>query len=134
MKAAPMKLMSVALAAMLALPALPAFAQGEIQEEGRSFETAANFDGLWCGTGLLTGGTLELSQHRRKFEGMLRYRNRERPVKGDIEGSVLRTFTEKAGELVLELHGARLRIQEAGGNLALARGQSFVRSSSGNCS
>ena len=127
--AATLKLVSVAIAVVLALPALPASAQDDVPV----MEVAANFEGLWCGTGLLRGGSLELSQHRRKFEGMLRYRNRERVVKGDIEGSVLRTFTEKAGELVLELEGARLRIQEAGGNLALARGQSFVRANGSGC-
>ncbi|MRD47889.1 hypothetical protein GHT07_11415 [Caenimonas koreensis DSM 17982] len=133
MNALKSKLLNAALAAAVAFSAIPAQAQIETALHEATHESPALFEGLWCGTGLLRGGSLELSQHRAKFEGMLRYRNRERPVKGDIEGRILRTFTEKAGELVLELQGAQLRIQQAGGNLVLARGQSFVRASAGSC-
>lgn len=94
---------------------------------------AENVGGLWCGAGLLRGASLELSQQRYKFNGTLRYRDRSRNVRGSIEGSTLRTFTEKAGELVLEVEGSRMRIESAGGNLALAVGQSFVRARGDDC-
>ncbi|MBC7601851.1 MAG: hypothetical protein H7255_04220 [Ramlibacter sp.] len=128
-----MQLMSLAVAAALAVTSIPALAQNDSPDEVSAHDSPAQVEGLWCGSGLLSGASLELSQHRKKFDGTLRYRNRERLVRGDIEGSFLRTFSEKAGELVLVLQGTRLRIHEAGGNLALARGQSFVRATSGGC-
>ena len=126
MNAVTNRLVALATATLMAMPALPALAQ-------EPTESATIVEGLWCGAGLLRGATLELSQDLMRFNGTLRYRDRARTVRGDIEGTTLRTFTEKAGALVLELQGARLRIQEAGGNLALARGQSFVRANGGGC-
>ncbi len=127
------KATAAGLALALALAGAPALAQGDEPSESARPARAESVGGLWCGAGLLRGATLELSQHLFKFNGTLRYRDRSRSVRGSIEGSTLRTFSEKAGELVLEVEGSRMRIESAGGNLALAIGQSFVRAGGGGC-
>ncbi len=93
----------------------------------------AKVDGLWCGVGLLRGASLELTQQFQRFEGTLRHRNRARALKGTVEGSTLRSVTEKAGELVLEVNGPQMRLVAAGGPLALAQGQSFTRTGPQGC-
>ena len=90
--------------------------------------------GLWCGEGLLRGASIELVQRHQEFDGTLRHRQRSRPLEGHIEGNTLRTPGGRAGELVLEVQGAQMRILQAGGPLALARGMSFRRASGGQCS
>lgn len=94
----------------------------------------ARVEGLWCGSGLLRGSSLQLTQHYQEFEGALRFRERSRPVQGRIEGRMLRTPGGRAGELVLEAQQEQLRIVQAGGPLALAAGQSFVRAKGADCS
>lgn len=94
----------------------------------------AQVEGLWCGAGLLRGTSLQLSQHYQAFEGSLRFRERSRPLQGRIEGRTLRTPGGRAGELVLEFEEGRLRIGQAAGPLALARGRSFNRAKGPDCS
>ncbi len=93
----------------------------------------AKVAGLWCGAGLLRGASLELAQKFQRFEGTLRHRNRARELKGTVEGSTLRSVTEKAGELVLEVSGSQMRLVAAGGPLTLAQGQSFTRAGPEGC-
>ncbi|MDP3619484.1 MAG: class I SAM-dependent methyltransferase, partial [Ramlibacter sp.] len=93
----------------------------------------AKVAGLWCGAGLLRGASLELTQQFQRFEGTLRHRKRARTLKGTVEGSTLRSVTEKAGELVLEVNGSQMRLVAAGGPLALAQGQSFTRAGPQGC-
>ena len=92
-----------------------------------------DFGGLWCGAGFIRGATLELSQRQREFDGVLRYRKLRRDVSGTVEGPRIRAFNDQVGELVLELRGPHLRIAQAGGTLALAVGQSFVRAPADRC-
>jgi len=94
----------------------------------------AQLSGLWCGEGLLHEARLELAQHQQEFDGTLMHRQRSRHVEGSIEGNILRTMAGKAGELVLEVQGGRLRILAAGGPLALAQGMGFRRAEGGRCS
>ncbi|MES2631774.1 MAG: class I SAM-dependent methyltransferase [Pseudomonadota bacterium] len=93
----------------------------------------AKVAGLWCGAGLLRGASLELAQKFQRFEGTLRHRNRARELKGTVEGSTLRSLTEKAGELVLEVSGSQMRLVAAAGPLTLAQGQSFTRAGPEGC-
>lgn len=93
----------------------------------------AKVSGTWCGAGLLRGASLELKQKFQRFEGTLRYRQRARELIGTIEGLTLRSMTAKAGELVMEVNGSQMRLVEAQGTLALARGQSFTRAGPEGC-
>lgn len=96
----------------------------------------ARVEGQWCGAGLLRGTGLNLVQRHQEFEGTLVRGDRTRKVDGRIEGATLRTSREssgRAGELVLELQGEKLRIVAAGGPLALAQGMSFFRASGPGC-
>ena len=87
----------------------------------------ARVQGLWCGTGLLRGSALELSQHHQQVGGTLTYRTRSRTVEGRLQGASLTVAAGRHGELGLEVQGDEMRITGAQGDLALARGQSFKR-------
>jgi hypothetical protein len=96
----------------------------------------ARVEGRWCGSGLLSGTTLDLTQRYQEFEGTLVRGERTRKVDGRIDGATLRTSAAsagRAGELVLQLQGDLLRIVSAGGPLALAQGQAFRRGSATGC-
>ncbi|HSH92040.1 MAG TPA: methyltransferase domain-containing protein [Ramlibacter sp.] len=93
----------------------------------------AKVDGLWCGAGMLRGSSVRLNQRYQEFDGTLMYRKRTRALTGRIDGATLRSVTERAGELVLQLADGQLRIAAAGGPLALAKGQSFVRATAAGC-
>ncbi len=96
----------------------------------------ARVDGQWCGAGFLRGTGLNLVQRHQEFEGTLVRGDRTRKVDGRIEGTMLRASREssgRAGELVLELQGEKLRIVSAGGPLALAQGMSFFRATGPGC-
>ncbi len=94
----------------------------------------ARVQGAWCGTGLLRGSALELTQAYQQANGTLTYRNRSRTIAGRIQGASLTFTTNRNGELGLELQGDELRITSAQGDLALARGQSFQRAATpGSC-
>lgn len=96
----------------------------------------AQVEGQWCGAGFLRGTGLNLVQRHQEFEGTLVRGDRTRKVDGRIEGTTLRTSREssgRAGELVLELQGEKLRIIAAGGPLALAQGMSFFRATGPGC-
>jgi SAM-dependent methyltransferase len=94
----------------------------------------AKVEGLWCGTGLLRGASLKLAQRFQEFDGTLHYRQRTRELKGRIDGSALSSNSSKSGELVLDVNGTQMRIASAGGQLALAKGQAFVRAAPSGCS
>ncbi len=81
--------------------------------DGRGPPGSAQVSGLWCGEGLLREASLQLAQHQQEFDGTLMHRQRSRHVEGSIEGNTLRTMAGKAGELVLQLQGGRLRIVTA---------------------
>ena len=93
----------------------------------------ARVEGLWCGTGLMRGGSLQLAQKYQAFDGVLRWRERSRELTGRIAGNELRAPAGRHGELVLQVMGETLRITGAEGNLALAQGQSFQRAAGGSC-
>lgn len=96
----------------------------------------AQVAGLWCGAGFLRGTSLTLSQRYQEFEGTLVRGDRTRQVDGRIEGATLRTSREsagRAGELVLQLAGERLRIVTAGGPLTPIQGMAFVRANGAGC-
>lgn len=94
----------------------------------------AQVQGQWCGAGFLRGTSLALTQRYQQFEGALVRGDRTRNIDGRIEGTNLRASrasSGRAGELVLQLQGDRLRIVTAGGPLALAQGMSFFRGGAG---
>lgn len=94
----------------------------------------ARVEGRWCGAGFLRGTRLTLTQRYQEFEGALVRGDRTRNIDGRIEGTTLRASRAsagRAGELVLQLQGDRLRIVTAGGPLALAQGMSFFRVGAG---
>ena len=94
----------------------------------------ARVDGLWCGAGLLSGASIRLTQKYQHFDGTLAWRDRTRELKGQINGTELRTPAGNNGELVLQASDQTLRIASAQGNLALAQGQSFQRATGNSCS
>lgn len=93
----------------------------------------AQVEGLWCGSGALREFSLKLTQRHQEVAGELVRRGRVRTVEGRIEGNVLRTQATRVGALVLEKEGEDLKVTGGEGALALARGTSFHRSSSGSC-
>lgn len=93
----------------------------------------ARVEGLWCGTGLMRGGSLQLAQKYQAFDGLLRWRDRSRDLAGRITGDELRAPAGRHGELVMQVTGDTLRITGAQGNLALAQGQAFQRAAGGSC-
>ena len=93
----------------------------------------ARVDGLWCAGGLLRGASIRLAQTYQNFTGTLGWRDRTRELVGTITGSALHVPAGSSGELVLEAVGNTLRIVTAQGNLALAQGQSFTRSTAASC-
>ena len=94
----------------------------------------ARVDGLWCGAGLFRGASIRLTQKYQHFDGTLAWRDRTRELKGQINGTELRTPAGNNGELVLQASDQTLRIESAQGNLALAQGQSFQRATGSSCS
>lgn len=94
----------------------------------------ARVDGLWCAGGLLRGASIQLTQTYQTFTGTLGWRQRTRELAGTISGSELRTPAGSSGELVLEAEGDALRISAAQGNMALAQGATFRRSTAASCS
>jgi SAM-dependent methyltransferase len=93
----------------------------------------AKVEGLWCGAGLLKDHSLQLAQRFQVFEGTLKRRDRTRPVTGRIQGSTLSTEAHRNGSLVLEAAGPELRVKGGTGQLALLKGQSFVRATGASC-
>ena len=92
----------------------------------------ARVHGLWCGTGLLRGGTLELSQRHQRVDGTLTYRDRSRAIEGRLQGALLGVAGGRHGELGLEVQGDEMRITAAQGDLVAARGHSFKRAAAGS--
>ena len=95
---------------------------------------AARIDGLWCRAGLFRGASIRLTQNYQKFYGTLAWRDRTRELKGQINGTELRTPAGSNGELALQASDQTLRIESAQGNFAMAQGQSFQRAIGGGCS
>lgn len=93
----------------------------------------AKVEGRWCGTGLLRGASLVLSQRFQQFDGTLTHRNRKREISGRIEGGTVRASAGRTGELALEAVDGKLRLVSAPGLLMLARGAEFVQGASDGC-
>ena len=93
----------------------------------------ARVDGLWCAAGLLRGASIRLAQTYQNFTGTLGWRGRTRELTGLIKGTELHAPAGSSGELVLQANDDMLRIVIAQGNLALAQGQSFTRSTAASC-
>ena len=94
----------------------------------------ARVEGLWCAAGLLRGASIRLTQKYQTFEGTLAWRDRTRALAGQIQGTEVRTPAGSSGELVLQANDDVLRITSAQGNLALAQGMSFRRTTGTVCS
>ncbi len=93
----------------------------------------AQVQGTWCGAGLLGEFSMTIIQQYQQFTAKLARRDRVRDVTGHIEGATLRTQESRHGALLLEAVGNELRVTGGTGPLAMARGQAFTRSTSGNC-
>lgn len=93
----------------------------------------ARVDGLWCAAGLLRGASIRLTQKYQTFEGTLAWRDRTRALSGQIQGTEVRTPAGSSGELVLQANDDILRIMSAQGNLALAQGMTFRRTTATVC-
>jgi hypothetical protein len=95
---------------------------------------STRFDGLWCGTGLLSDFSLKLKQLSvQQVEGTLMRRDRARTIEGHVSGNTLHTQSTRYGSLVLEAANGELRILGGDGPLALARGNAFLRASGPAC-
>ena len=95
--------------------------------------TVAEFDGLWCGTGLLHEFSLRLRQQHEDVLGTLVRRDKVREIEGRVRGTVLHTQNTKIGSLLLERAGDVLRITGGDGIIALARGATFQRAPGSAC-
>jgi hypothetical protein len=89
--------------------------------------------GLWCGAGLLGGFTLEIAQQSQDFEAKLIRNGKVREITGHLEGATLHTDPQRDQTMELLARGNELRITDATGKLALARGQFFTRAVDGSC-
>lgn len=93
----------------------------------------AEFDGMWCGTGLLHEFSLRLRQQHEDVLGTLVRRDKVREIEGRVRGTVLHTQNTKIGSLLLERAGDVLRITGGDGVIALARGATFQLAPGGAC-
>jgi len=96
-------------------------------------ETTANVGGLWCGAGLLHEFTLEIVQQLQNVQGRLTRKARVREITGHVEGALVKTDPLRNETMDLLAQGDELRVVDATGLLALARGQSFTRAAGGSC-
>ena len=92
----------------------------------------ARVEGLWCGTGLLRGTALQLSQRYQMLDGTLTRRDRVRTIQGRVRGTSLGLTDARKRELGLENQGDELRLTAAPEAWALARGQTFRRAAAGS--
>lgn len=89
--------------------------------------------GVWCGAGLLHEFTLEIAQQYEDIRARLIRKDKVREITGHIEGRHVRTDPQRDHTMDLLVDGNALRITDATGMLALARGQFFRRSSGPSC-
>ncbi|MGE4240776.1 SAM-dependent methyltransferase [Ramlibacter sp.] len=92
----------------------------------------ANIDGLWCGVGMLRGGSLQVAQRFQEFSGTLRWRNRARDVAGRLQGAKMQ-MTGGRHQMALEAVGDELHVLDGQGDMALGRGQRFRRANGPAC-
>jgi hypothetical protein len=124
-------------AAVLAWAALPLAAQPADSDPAQQLmvrQGTPAVGGLWCGAGLLRDFTLEIVQQYQEVQGRLVRKGRVREITGRIEGATLRTDPQRNETMELLAHDNQLRITDATGVLALARGQFFTRAVGGSCS
>jgi hypothetical protein len=123
---------SLVAAAALAGATLPTMAadSGAESVPTRGVVTVA---GLWCGAGLLHSYALEIAQQYARVEARLTKRNRVYELTGRMEGPVLRADPQRNHTMDLLAQGNELRIIDASGVLALAKGQFFTRAVGGSC-
>jgi hypothetical protein len=95
----------------------------------------AQIQGLWCGRGLLKGASLQLNQRFQEYSGTLAHtaRRDKFDLQGRIQGNLLRINPGSNDELLLEAENNSLRIVSAQGVMALAAGQSLVRTAGAKC-
>jgi hypothetical protein len=123
-------------AALLPAAVLPLHAQTPVEaaEPVAMRHAPAKVGGLWCGAGLLTGFSLEIAQQYADFQARLIRKNRVRQITGHLDGSTLHTDPQRDHTMELQARGDELRIMDATGQLALARGQFFTRAAGASCS
>lgn len=92
----------------------------------------ARVQGLWCGTGLLRGSAMTLSQRHQEVGGTLSYRHRSRAIAGRMLGASLNVSNGRGAELRLEVQDDEMSVTAAQGDLRAARGQSFKRAAQGS--
>ena len=110
----------------LVVRAAPTSASGQVTLRQGS---TANVGGLWCGAGLIHEFTLEIAQQFQNVQGRLTRKTRVREITGHVEGALVKS--NETMELLAQ--GNELRVVDATGLLALARGQSFTRAAGGSC-
>lgn len=103
-------------------------------EQVRMRRAPATVGGLWCGAGLLTGFSLEIAQQYQDIEARLIRKGRVREITGHMEGATLFANAQHDHSMELRAVDNELRIVAATGQLALARGQFFIRAAGGSCS
>ncbi|GAB3763873.1 hypothetical protein GCM10028796_17890 [Ramlibacter monticola] len=89
--------------------------------------------GLWCGAGLLRNYVLDIAQEYQRVEAKLIKRGRVHELTGHMDGPILRADPQRDHTMELLAEGDELRIIDASGILALARGQFFTRAVGGSC-
>jgi hypothetical protein len=96
-------------------------------------DATASVGGVWCGVGPLHEFTLEIVQHLQNVQGRLTRKARVREITGHVEGARVKTDPLRNETMELLAQGDALRVVDATGLLALARGQSFTRAAGGSC-
>ena len=114
----------------LVVRAAPTSASGQVTLRQGS---TANVGGLWCGAGLIHEFTLEIAQQFQNVQGRLTRKTRVREITGHVAGALVKTNPLRNETMELLAQGNKLRVVDATGLLALARGQSFTRADGGSC-
>jgi hypothetical protein len=124
-----------AFAGLVALLAISTPAHAETASEQVAVRQGGTADvgGVWCGAGLLSEFTLEIVQELQAVQGRLTRKARVREITGHVEGTLVKTDPQRNESMELLAEDNTLRIVEATGVLALARGQSFTRAAGGSC-
>jgi SAM-dependent methyltransferase len=93
----------------------------------------ANVQGAWCGTGKLSGASLQVDQTFQEFRAVLADGKSTRQYAGRIDGAAMRTVPAASKAAAFTLDGDRLRVVGNAGKSSLPSGAAFVRRTGSDC-
>ena len=93
----------------------------------------AQVQGLWCGTGVLTGTQFKVEQNFQRFRATMTRGDRVRDYEGTVEGDMLRSLPGARTHMELQAQGGQLRLVQADGALGLLKGAALTRATGERC-